>query len=71
MKINKIFRKAILTTSILMLTITAFANGGGATVRCTRYTGSFSFGEHYVEWGFTICDNPDANTSWFDVYHAA
>jgi len=38
------------------------------TVRCTRYTGHFMIGGHYVEWGVVVCDTPEGNTSWFEVY---
>jgi hypothetical protein len=73
MKNLKLFKSAFIAAALLGLPLLAAAQTvlPEVIVRCTRYSGSFSFGDHYVEWIMVICDNPEANNFWIETFHAA
>lgn len=69
MKNSNFIKNTILSFVFFASTFNSFGNElPNVTIHCSRYSGSIYFGGHYIEWGFTRCDNPEANTSWFDVY---
>ncbi|MHA8054192.1 hypothetical protein [Aquirufa sp. OSTEICH-129A] len=70
MKTIKYLKNAVITLSLFAIPSVTIAQTmlPEVIVRCTRYSGSFSFGNHYVEWIIVICDNPEANNFWIDVY---
>lgn len=73
MKIIKSFKAIVIALSLFALPLVSVAQTvlPEVVVRCTRYSGSFSVGDHYFEWVLVLCDNPEANDYWVDVFVAA